>query len=70
MIKTGSFLTFHRCIFGFRTNGPVSAHLITGHSIGINIQNLECFLVYECCWAMVKGLLTLISRIPSFTHLF
>ena len=33
-------LTSLRCISGFRTNGPVSAHLISGPNTSTNIQNL------------------------------
>ena len=31
---------FLRCISDFKTNGPVSAHLISGPSIRTNIHNL------------------------------
>ena len=38
--KAVGVLTSLLCISGFRTNGPVSAHLLSGPSISTNIQNL------------------------------
>ena len=62
-----------------KTNGHVITHLISSLIQAQNLQNLNTndrvilstsfILISECCWAKVKGSFTLITHIPSFTHL-